>query len=67
MLDLAIKFDIIHKAGAWFNATINDNDYKWQGQSKVLDALNSDENLFKTIKEKVNMQLLENPNIDDED
>lgn len=66
LLDLAIKFDIIHKAGAWFNATINDNDYKWQGQSKVLDALNSDENLFKIIKEKVNMQLLENPNIDDE-
>ena len=34
--------------------------------TRVLDALNSDENLFKTIKEKVNMQLLENPNIDDE-
>ena len=66
LLDLAIKFDIIHKGGAWFNATINGNDYKWQGQSKVLDALNTNELLFNSIKNDVNKMLVENPEIDEE-
>ena len=66
LLDLAIKFDIIHKGGAWFNATINGNDYKWQGQSKVLEALNTNELLFNSIKNDVNKMLVENPEIDQE-
>lgn len=66
LLDLAIKFDIIHKGGAWFNATINGNDYKWQGQSKVLEALNTNELLFNSIKDNVNKMLVENPEIDEE-
>ena len=66
LLDLAIKFDIIHKGGAWFNATINGNDYKWQGQSKVLEALNTNELLFNSIKNDVNKMLVENPEIDEE-
>ena len=66
LLDLAIKFDIIHKGGAWFNATINGNDYKWQGQSKVLEALNPNELLFNSIKDNVNKMLVENPEIDEE-
>ena len=65
LLDLAIKFDIIHKGGAWFNATINGNDYKWQGQSKVLEALNTNELLFNSIKDNVNKMLVENPEIDE--
>lgn len=67
LLDLAVKFDVIHKAGAWFNATINGNDYKWQGQIKVLEALNIDESLFNSIKEMVNNLLIENPDINDEE
>lgn len=67
LLDLAVKFDVIHKAGAWFNATINGNDYKWQGQIKVLEALNTDESLFNSIKEMVNNLLIENPDINDEE
>lgn len=67
LLDLAIKFDIIHKGGAWFTAFIDGNDYKWQGQVKVLEALNSNETLFNSIKEKVNRMLVENPEIDDYD
>lgn len=66
LLDLAIKFDIIHKGGAWFNATINGNNYKWQGQSKVLEALNTNELLFNSIKNDVNKMLVENPEIDEE-
>ena len=66
LLDLAIKFDIIHKGGAWFNANIKGNDYKWQGQSKVLEALNTNELLFNSIKNDVNKMLVENPEIDEE-
>lgn len=67
LLDLAVKFDVIHKAGAWFNATINGNDYKWQGQIKVLEALNTNESLFNSVKEMVNNLLIENPDINDEE
>lgn len=67
LLDLAVKFDVIHKAGAWFNATINGNDYKWQGQIKVLEALNTNESLFNSVKEMVNNLLIENPDVNDED
>ena len=67
LLDLAIKFNVIHKGGAWFDANINGKDYKWQGQAKVLDAINSDVELFETLKSKVNSLLVENPNVDGED
>ncbi len=67
LLDLAVKFDVIHKAGAWFNATINGNDYKWQGQIKVLEVLNTDESLFNSVKEMVNNLLIENPDVNDEE
>lgn len=68
LLDLAVKFDIIHKGGAWFNATIDGQDYKWQGQAKVLDSLNNDEELYNKINDKVSKLLVENPDIDgDED
>lgn len=66
LLDLAVKFDVIHKAGAWFNATINGNDYKWQGQIKVLEALNTDESLFNSVKEIVNNLLIENSDVNDD-
>lgn len=66
LLDLAIKFDVIHKGGAWFNASINGNDYKWQGQAKVLESINSDKDLFNSLKTKVNNLLVENPDVDDE-
>jgi len=67
LLDLALKFNVIHKGGAWFDANINGKDYKWQGQAKVLDAINSDIELFETLKSKVNSLLVENPNVDGED
>ena len=68
LLDLAIKFNIIHKGGAWFNASIDGQDYKWQGQAKVLEELNNNTSLFESIKQKVNSLLVENPDIDsDED
>lgn len=67
LLDLALKFGVIHKGGAWFDASIDGKDYKWQGQAKVLDAINSDEELFGALKNKVNTLLVENPDIDDED
>ncbi len=66
LLDLAIKFDVIHKGGAWFDIHINNKDYKWQGQSKVLNAINSDKELFESIKNKVMNLLVENPEIDNE-
>lgn len=64
LLDLALKFNVIHKGGAWFDAHINEKDYKWQGQAKVLEALNSDKELFEGIKFKVDKLLLENPDLD---
>ncbi|MBQ6817605.1 MAG: hypothetical protein IJO27_04150 [Bacilli bacterium] len=67
LLDLAIKFNVIHKGGAWFDANINGKDYKWQGQAKVLDTLNSDVELFETLKNKVNSLLVENPDIDEDE
>lgn len=60
LLDLAVKFDVIHKGGAWFNYNGDTQDYKWQGQVKVLDALNSDKLLFEEVKRKVNVLLTEN-------
>ena len=47
--------------------TIYYNDYKWQGQIKVLEALNTDESLFNSIKEMVNNLLIENPYINEDD
>lgn len=67
LLDLAIKFNVIHKGGAWFNANIDGQEYKWQGQGKVLEELNNDKNLFESIKIKVNKLLVENPEVDDEE
>ena len=67
LLDLALKFNVIHKSGAWFDANINGKDYKWQGQAKVLDTLNSDVELFETLKNKVNSLLVENPNIEEDE
>ena len=67
LLDLAVKFNIIHKAGAWFDAHIDGQDYKWQGQTKVLETLNSNKELFESIKKKVNSLLIENPEIDNDD
>lgn len=68
LLDLALKFDVIHKGGAWFNASIDGQDYKWQGQAKVLEELNNNTSLFESVKQKVNSLLVENPDIDsDED
>lgn len=68
LLDLALKFEVIHKGGAWFNATIDGHDYKWQGQAKVLEELNNNGVLFESVKQKVNSLLVENPDIDsDED
>lgn len=68
LLDLALKFEVIHKGGAWFNATIDGHDYKWQGQAKVLEELNNNSVLFESVKQKVNSLLVENPDIDsDED
>lgn len=61
LLDLAVKFDIIHKGGAWFNY----DDYKWQGQAAVLKILNENKELFDEIMKKVNAMLVENPNIDE--
>lgn len=63
LLDLAIKFDIIHKGGAWFNY----KEFKWNGQSRVLQALNEDKNLFDEIKAQVDKMLIENPDIDEPD
>lgn len=67
LLDLAIKFDVIHKGGAWFSASINEQEYKWQGQGKVLEELNNNKELFEVIKQKVNNLLIENPKIDSDD
>ena len=66
LLDLAIKFDVIHKGGAWFNANIDGQDYKWQGQAKVLEELNSNKGLFENIKNKVNSLLVEHPEVDED-
>ena len=67
LLDLAIKFDVIHKAGAWFDANINDKEYKWQGQAKVLETINSDKDLFNEIKNQVSKLIVENPDSEDEE
>lgn len=67
LLDLAIKFNIIHKAGAWFDAHIDGKDYKWQGQIKVLTELNNDKELYEKIKDKVNALLVEHPEIDEDE
>ena len=66
LLDLALKFDVIHKGGAWFTYSNDNEDYKWQGQSKVLDSINSNKDLFNELKIKVNKLLIENPETDDE-
>lgn len=67
LLDLALKFGVIHKGGAWFDANINGKDYKWQGQAKVLASLNEDKELFESVRTKVMNLLVENPDVDDED
>jgi len=67
LLDLALKFGVIHKGGAWFDAKVNEKEYKWQGQAKVLDALNNDIELFNSIKLKVDNLLLENPKFEDDE
>lgn len=64
LLDLAVKFNVINKSGAWFDTNINGQDYKWQGQIKVLEALNNDPLLFESVKNKVNELIVEDPNDD---
>jgi len=51
LLDLAVKFEVIDKGGAWYS--YNDKEFRWQGQTKVLEELNSNKKLFNEIKNKV--------------
>jgi len=57
LIDVAIKYNIVEKSGAWYKIVdiesgevIND---KLQGMSKVKDALSCDDNLLKYVEELV--------------
>ena len=60
--NLAVAFNIINKSGAWFDYedengnVLSDSDgtmYKWQGQTNVLNYLETHENFYKEIYDKV--------------
>jgi recombination protein RecA len=56
MIDYAINFDIIDKAGAWFSY----NDAKiGQGMEKVMNTLKDDSALYKEITDKVLAKIAE--------
>jgi len=56
IIDYAIKFDIIDKAGAWFSY----NDSKiGQGMEKTMNTLKDDEALYKEITNKVLVKIEE--------
>ena len=64
LLDLALKFDVIHKAGAWFSSSVDGTERKWQGQAKVLETLNAEPEFFNLVRSKVQSLLVEDPNED---
>ena len=49
IIDMAIKFDIIQKSGAWFAY----KDYKLQGKDSVKDLLRTNPNIASEIKNEV--------------
>lgn len=56
ILDMAVNFDIVGKAGAWFSY----NDEKiGQGRDKAREYLEAHEDVLKEVEEKVRQKLLE--------
>jgi len=56
ILDMAVNFDIVKKAGAWFSY----NEEKiGQGRDKAREYLESHEDILKEVEEKVRQKLLE--------
>ncbi len=52
LLNLAKKLDLIHTAGSWHSYPKNvPSPAKFQGDSKFIDALKSDKNLYNTLVE----------------
>ncbi len=49
LASLAISFGIIQKTGAWYRF----NEYKWQGEENVRNALRNDHALATTVRDKV--------------
>ena len=49
IIDMAIKFDIIQKSGAWFAY----KDYKLQGKDSVKDLLRTNPDIASEIKNQV--------------
>lgn len=67
-IDMAIKYDIIVQAGAWYRLVnpetgeileSNDGELKFQGRPKLLEYLTEDEEMFDEIYEAVNVKLLD--------
>jgi len=55
ILDYAVKFEIVKKAGAWFSY----GEEKWQGEKNVCNFLRQNDIVFKEIKEKVIQKIKE--------
>lgn len=67
LVEVALKYGIIHKAGAWFNFVdletgeiITDeegNALKFQGQAALVDFIRNDEIMLEELREQVNIQM----------
>ena len=62
LVDVAIMYDVIDKAGAWFKIIDTDTGEvlkdKIQGQAKLIDVLDSDEKLLQRVEELTNQKML---------
>lgn len=63
LIDQALYFEIIDKAGAWFTITDTETGEvlkeKLQGQAKVKEALDSDDKLLQRVEELIDAKLKE--------
>jgi len=59
VLDIAITFNIVKKAGAWFNY----GEVKAQGRETMKQLIGKDPMVFEEIKQKVKDQMLENERV----
>ena len=50
VINYATKFGIIEKAGAWFKATINGEEKKFQGQATLTAFVENDVDLYTNLK-----------------
>lgn len=52
-VDLAVYLGIIAQSGAWFSFMYNEEEYKYQGRSRLVDDLKSNNELLEFIKSEV--------------